>query len=605
MEAVERKKGMARLWELALIKKGLVIFSCVLSVLSVAASFTPFIAIYYIIRELAAYFNYAGALNSPLMIKLGWLAFGGAAAAILLNFISLFSSHIAAFNTLYKLKLDFMRHIASLPLGFHTKTSTGKLRKVVDDNIEKLEGFIAHQLPDLAGSFAMPIFTLIILFIFDLRLGAASLVPILLSYIIQITAFGKKSSKIFMENYQTSLEEMNNAAVEYVRGISVVKAFNQTVYSFRKFHETIKSYGKFVKDYTMGFESYMGIFLAVINHVYLFLMPVIIFLAAGAEDYSKFAMASIFYLIFSVSLSTPFVKLLYVSQTGRQIADGIERMDKILDFPPLPAPLSPKTADEYSVTFEDVKFSYNYNAEGEAAALHGVTFTAKQGEITALVGASGSGKSTLAHLIPRFYDVSAGAVKIGGVDIREMSDDYLMSIVSFVFQDVHLFKLSILDNIKIGDKNASFEDVVRAAKAAQCHDFIEKLPQGYNTVIGTKNIHLSGGENQRLVIARAVLKNTPILVLDEATAFADPENERRIQAALGELMKDKTVIIIAHRLSTVCGADKIVVLEKGEIAEVGSHSRLLKDGGRYSRMWEQYSKALSWSLADGREAADV
>jgi ATP-binding cassette subfamily B protein len=346
--------------------------------------------------------------------------------------------------------------------------------------------------------------------------------------------------------------------------------------------------------------------------VYLFLLPVIILISGGlaltgAAEYAAFALTAVFYLIFSVSLPTPFTKMLYVSQNGKLILNGIERMDKVLDTAPLIETASPKTAGEYSVAFDHVTFSYygafdagtedGVSGEGEVAAIQDVSCTAKQGQVTALVGPSGSGKSTLAHLIPRFYEAGSGAIRIGGVDIRDMSSEYLMSIVSFVFQDVFLFKQSIIDNILIGNKNATRTEAIAAAKAAQCHDFVEKLPSGYDTVIGTKNIHLSGGERQRLVIARAILKNAPIIVLDEATAFADPENEQKIQKAFEELMKNKTVIIIAHRLSTVRGADKIAVIDKGRLVEEGVHDSLVKAHGRYSRMWEQYTGAMNWTLA--------
>ncbi|MDR1317243.1 MAG: ABC transporter ATP-binding protein/permease [Spirochaetales bacterium] len=590
---MNHKTGMARLWELALRKKALVICSCVLSVAGVALSFTPFFAVYYLIRELVRHSAAAGAPDTAYMIRLGVLAAGGAAAAIALNFAALMCSHIAAFTTLYDLKLEFTRHIARLPLGFHSENSTGKLRKVVDENIEKLEGFIAHQLPDLAGSCAMPVITLVILFAFDWRLGLASLLPIAVSYLIQMAAFGSRNARIFVNKYQRSLEDMNSAAVEYVRGISVVKAFNQTIYSFRKFHEIIRAYGDFCRGYTKEFEIFMELFMMVINHVYLFLIPVIIFLSGRAGDYGAFAFTSVFYLIFSVSLSTPFTKLLYVSQNGKMILSGIERMDSALDAQPLAETPRPRTVKEFSVSFDHVSFAYT----GDAAALRDVSFAAPQGKVSALVGPSGSGKSTLAHLIPRFYDAGQGAVKIGGVDVRDMSSDYLMSIVSFVFQDVFLFKQSILNNILIGNKNAGREDVIAAAKAAQCHEFVQALPKGYDTVIGTKNIHLSGGERQRIVIARAILKNAPIIVLDEATAFADPENEQKIQKAFEELLRDKTVIIIAHRLSTVRGADKILVIDKGRLVEEGVHDTLVKAAGRYSRMWEQYTRALNWTLA--------
>ncbi|MDR2105435.1 MAG: ABC transporter ATP-binding protein/permease, partial [Deferribacteraceae bacterium] len=431
MENREGKKGAARLLELAFTKKPLVLSSCIFSVISQAVSFIPFIAVYYILREFVLHFNDLGSLNAPYMLKLGVLACIAAAAAVFINFIALVFSHIAAFGTLYKLKVDFTRHIAHLPLGFHTENSTGKLRKIVDENIEKLEGFIAHQLPDMAASLAAPIFALIILFVFDWRLGAASLVPIILGYLIQARGFTSEDAKVFIGQYLNSLEDMNSAAVEYVRGISVVKAFNQTVFSFRKFNETIDNYSKFVRAFTLAFEAYQGSFLVIINHIYVFLLPVIILLSFRAADYGEFAMASIFYLIFSFSLASPFIKLLYLSHIGQEIIDNTARMDALFAERPLAPPNSPKEVDEYTVSFEDVHFSYN--SSGPVSALNGVSFTAKQGELTALVGVSGSGKSTLAHLIPRFYDVSAGAIKIGGVNIKDMTEDYLMSIVSFVF----------------------------------------------------------------------------------------------------------------------------------------------------------------------------
>jgi ATP-binding cassette subfamily B protein len=597
-----QKKGMARLLELGARKKGLIVSSCVLAVISVAVSFAPFVAIYYIIRELVVHFADLGALDTAYIVRLGWLAAGSAVAAILLNFLALMCSHLAAFKTQYELKLEYAAHIASLPLGFHSANSTGKLRKIVDENIEKLEGFVAHQLPDMAGSFAMPVVTLVMLFVFDWRLGLASLVPIIAAYALQMVAYGGDRSKKFVKLYQDSLEDLSNASVEYVRGISVVKAFNQTIFSFRKFHETITDYGQFVKAYTIAFEGFMAAFMVIVNHVYVFLIPALILMAGGAEDYAQFALAAVFYIVFSFSLATPFTKLMYVSALSTQVSDGIERMDNMLAARPLPEAKAPKTAAEYSVSFENVVFSYVSGEESETAALNGVSFTARQGEVTALVGPSGSGKSTIAHLIPRFYDVNEGAVKIGGADIRDMASEYLMSIVSFVFQDVFLFKQSVADNIRIGDKNASREQVIAAAKAARCHEFIEKLPQGYSTEIGSSGAHLSGGERQRIVIARAILKNAPILVLDEATAFADPENEQKIQLALSELMKDKTVIIIAHRLSTVRGADKILVADRGKIVEEGRHETLVSANGRYSRMWEKYTGAMDWTLG-GNPAA--
>ena len=597
-----RKTGTARLWELASREKGLVMASCALSVLSVVVSFLPFAAIYLIIRELIANIADLGGMDSVLMARYGWLAGGGAVGAVLLNFFALMCSHLAAFKTLYQVKLEFTSHIASLPLGFHTENSTGKLRKIVDENIEKLEGFIAHQLPDIVGSFATPVVIIVILLVLDWRLGLAALAGIALSYGIQVLAYGKDRARVFMKKYQDSLEEMNNASVEYIRGISVVKAFNQTIFSFRKFHDTIRRYTEFVLGYTMSFRTPMALFMLAVNNIYLFVLPVAILIYGGTADYGQYALSVLFYLIFSMSVTGPFMRIMYVSSGMTQIADGIERMDRILDMPPLPEAENPQVAQKNDIAFEDVSFAYYDDAE--AAAISSVSFTAEQGRITALVGPSGSGKSTIAHLIPRFYDVGSGRIRIGGVDIRDMPSSCLMEKVSFVFQDVFLFKQSILENIRIGNPDAALERVMLAAKAAQCHEFIEKLPSGYDTVIGTKSIHLSGGEHQRIVIARAILKDAPILVLDEATAFADPENEQKIQKAFETLMKDKTVIIIAHRLSTVRGADKIVVMDGGRVAEQGTHEELIRAGGRYSGMWDHYVSALDWDIAGRKEAQD-
>ena len=522
MNTENRKTGMARLWQLAFTKKMLAISSAVFSIISTAVSFVPFIAIYFIIQELVLHMNELGAVDGSYMIRLGWLAGGGAIAAVFLNFLALMCSHMAAFKTLYLLKLEFTRHIASLPLGFHTANSTGKLRKIVDENIEKIEGFIAHQFPDMIGSFTTPIVALVVLFLFDWCMGLGCLIPLIALFVIQGIAMGGKKSQQFIKQYQDALESMNNAAVEYVRGVSVVKAFNQTIFSFRKFYETIKSYGDFALAYTKSFKAPYVLFMVILHNIYIFLIPLIIWLSGSVTDYTKFTLSAIFYLIFSLALPGSFLKILYVSQMGKQIADGVDRMDKVLSEPPLKETISPQTTNSYSIAFDNVSFSYHgLSARDElndTEALSDVSFTAKQGEITALVGPSGSGKSTIAHLIPRFYDVAAGSIKIGGVDIRDMDSDYLMSIVSFVFQDVFLFKQSILDNIRIGNKNANREEIIAAAKAAQCHEFIEKMPNGYDTVIGTKNVHLSGGERQRLVIARAILRDAPIIVLDEATA---------------------------------------------------------------------------------------
>ncbi|MDL2253545.1 ABC transporter ATP-binding protein/permease [Ruminococcaceae bacterium OttesenSCG-928-I18] len=592
----KRKKGMARLLQLTCYKRGLVILSCILSAISTVISFVPFIAIYFVLRELLAHLSDLSALDTAVMIRWGWVAAGSAVAAVAVNFGALMASHVAAFNTLYQLKLEFTNHIAKLPLGFHTQNSSGKLRKIADENIEKLESFIAHQLPDLAGSLAAPLCILVILFVVDWRLGLASLVPVVIGYIALAKGYGGKRAKFFVQKYNTSLEDMNNASVEYVRGISVVKAFNQTIFSFRKFYETIRHYTEYVYSYTISFKWPMAIFMVVINNIYLFIVPMAIWLSGSVTDYGTFALSVLFYILFSFAMTAPFMKLMYVSSGAMQVSEGISRLDEILDTPPLSETASPKHPRGHDVVFDKVSFSYN--AEGEHEALRNVSFTAQEGQITALVGPSGSGKSTLAHLIPRFYDVDEGQLRIGGVDVREMAYEELMQQVSFVFQDVFLFKQSIFENIRIGSPHATRDEVEQAARAAQCHDFIEKLPKGYDTIIGAEGVHLSGGERQRLVIARAILKNTPIIVLDEATAFADPENEHRIQKAFEKLMRGKTVIIIAHRLATVRGADKIVVMDDGVVAETGRHDSLLAQKGRYARMWESYTSAIGWTITE-------
>ena len=397
-----------------------------------------------------------------------------------------------------------------------------------------------------------------------------------------------------MGRYQTALEEMNNASVEYVRGMSVVKAFNQTASSFRKLEEAIRGYTEWVLKFSLGWQNCMPAFTTIINNIYLILVPVGILIGSRTEDLAEFAMTFIFYLIFVPAIAGVLNKIMYISESFTQIDGNVARMDEILRIPEMPEPDHPKLPAGDDVVFTNVSFSYT--GAPDELALEDVSFTARQGEITAIVGPSGGGKSTIANLISRFWDVTTGSIAIGGVDVRDMAEAERMRHVSFVFQDIFLFKQSILDNIRMGNPAATEEEVVRAAKAAQCHDFISKLPDGYHTVVGTKGIHLSGGERQRIAIARAIIKDAPVIVLDEATAFSDPENEYLIQKAFEGLMQGKTVIIIAHRLSTIRHADKILVMEKGRLVEEGTHDALLASGGRYAQMWEHYNEATLWKI---------
>ncbi|WFR56510.1 ABC transporter ATP-binding protein [Anaerocolumna sp. AGMB13025] len=595
------KSGMARLLELAATKKPFVISSVMLSTLASIASFIPYLSIYFIVKEILEAYPDFGQLDVKKTIGFGFYALGGIISNVLLYFAALVCSHLAAFGTLYELKVNFAAHIGRLPLGFHFMAGSGRVRKIMDENIEKVEGFIAHQLPDIVAAFAAPVIMTVILLSVDWRFGLAALVGIITAFIVEFKAYGNDGAKSMMNQYQTALEDMNNASVEYIRGITVVKAFKQTVYSFRRLHDTIKSYTGFVIPYTLSWENYMSGFTTIVNNIYLFLIPVGILIGTNTSDYKTFAGTFMFYLLFVPSISTIMLKIMYVSSNGMQIMNGVERMDLILNETPLTETMAPKTCTSYGVEFKKVSFSYNGT---DNQALSEVSFTAGQGEITAIVGPSGGGKSTIAHLIPRFFDINEGSICIGGVDIREMKISDLMDKVSFVFQDIYLFKQSILDNIRIGNLNATREQVIAAAKAAQCHEFIEKLPEQYDTVIGAKGVHLSGGEQQRIVIARAIVKDAPIIVLDEATAFADPENEYLIQKAFEKLMFNKTVIIIAHRLSTIRSAKKIVVMEKGHLMEQGNHEKLIELKGRYYDMWNMYTRSLDWKI-NNRKGVEI
>lgn len=588
------KTGLARCMELASDRKGLIFLSALLSSLAAIASFIPYIAVYFMIREILNVFPDLVQLDMGRIMNYGWLALAGIVANILLYFLAIFSSHIAAFGTLYDLKVLFADHITKIPLGYHLTIGSGRLRKIMDENIESVEGFIAHQFPDFVASITAPIVMVIILFVVDWRFGLASLAGIILAFIAEFIGFGSGAMKENMGKYQKASEEMNNASVEYVRGMSVVKAFNQTASSFKKLQEAISGYTEWVLKFSLGWQNCMPAFTTIINNIYLILVPVGILIGSNTSNFKEFSMKFIFYLLFVPAIAGVLNKIMYISESFMQIDGNVARMDEILNIPEMPETANPQKPQGEDVVFDHVSFTYTGN--NEEKALESVSFAAKQGQITAIVGPSGGGKSTIANLISRFWDVTDGKITIGGVDLRDMAQNDFMRQVSFVFQDIFLFKQSILDNIRMGNRNATEEQVIAAAKAAQCHEFISKLPEGYHTVVGTKGVHLSGGERQRIAIARAIIKDSPIIVLDEATAFSDPENEYLIQKAFEKLMQNKTVIIIAHRLSTIRNADKIIVMEKGQIVESGKHDDLVAAGGRYFQMWNHYTEAINWKL---------
>lgn len=588
-----KQNGIGRLLEISMTKKWLMLVAIVLAVLSSLASFVPYLVIYQVIQNLVDVYPQIELLNTGKVTTLGIWALAGVMANVVLYMLALICSHMAAYGTIYNLKINFISHLAKVPLGFHIITGSGRLRKIMDNNIESLEGFIAHDLPNTVSAVAAPIVMLILVFGIEWRFGIMVLIGIVVAFTLQGATSGGEKSKRLICQYEEALEDMAEASVEYVRGISVVKAFGQTSSSFKRLSESIKKYMDAVIPYSLSQENMSASLQTALASIYLFLIPMGIRIGTHTKDYKSFLAKFVFYLIFVPAVSTILMKVAYVMVNAQQSAMLTGRMDEILAEPQLVQPDKPKLPNTYELCFDHVTFSYG---KEEKNALQNVSFTAKPGTVTAIVGTSGSGKSTIANLIPRFYDVQEGRVCIGDVDIRHMSTAGLLDTVGFVFQDTFLFKQTILENIRMGRPSASEQEVISAAKAARCHEFIEGLPKGYHTVYGKDGAHFSGGELQRIAIARAILQNTPILILDEATAFADPENEHLIQQALNELTKNKTVIMIAHRLSTVVHADQILVMDAGSLAESGTHEELLAKNGCYSRLWQHYTQALTWKF---------
>ena len=563
--------------------------SWVLSAVSALVALVPFVYIWKILRDvLNAAPDYAQAVSIP---HYGWMAVLFAVLAYLIYIAALMCSHLSAFRVATNLRLEVSEHLATLPLGFTETFGSGKLRKIIHESTGAAETFLAHQLPDKYNAMATPIGLLVLLLVFDWRLGLLSLVPVALGFVIMSAMTGRRMADK-MRQYGNALESMSNEAVEYVRGIPVVKTFGQSVFSFKKFKATIDEYEKWVIAYTKELRMPMMLYTAAINGVFAFLIVGgLLFTRNGVT--SEFLLNLLFYIIITPVISLTLTRIMYMSENELVVADALARVDSVLDAEPVPENDHPRHPKDASVSLKDVHFSY----DGKTDVIKGVSLKIQPGQMVAFVGPSGGGKSTLANLICRFFDVQSGSVRVGGADVRAIPKEELMDTISFVFQNSRLLKGSILDNVRLGRPQATEAEVLAALKAAQCMDIVEKFPAGIHTVIGTKGVYLSGGEQQRIAIARAMLKNVPILILDEATAFADPDNEAKVQAAFAQLAKGKTVLMIAHRLSTVANADCIYVVQDGQIVESGTKDELCAQNGLFARMWQEYQASVQWKVA--------
>ena len=590
--AEKKSKPTQRLFEYAGNYKYLTIASWVLATISAFVALVPFYFIWELIKEVlrvAPDFDRAQHLSTY-----GWSAVGFAVLAMLIYMSGLICSHLGAFHVQAQLRSRLMKHIMTLPLGFMDDEGSGKIRKVVNESSAATETYLAHQLPDKYVATATPIGLAILLLVFDWRLGLLSLIPVVLGFAVMGTMMGENMKKK-MKEYQNSLEEMSSEAVEYVRGIPVVKTFGQSVFSFKRFQGAIKNYEKWVIAYTKDLRLPMMGLTTAINSVFAILIAATFWIGnikSGSVD-STFMLNLMFYIIITPIITVTMTKMMYAGENVMIVEDALMRIDGILAKKPLAVTTSPKKPQDASVSFENVSFRYDGAAKN---AINNVNLDITSGEHIAFVGPSGGGKSTLAKLIARFMDVTDGSIKVGGVDVKGIDPKVLMDTVSFVFQDSRLLKMSIFDNVRMGKKDATREEVLEALKNAQCDDIIEKLPDGIDTVIGSKGTYLSGGETQRITIARAMLKNSPILILDEATAFADPDNEAKVQAAFSKLSENRTVIMIAHRLSSVTGVDRICVLKDGQIVQSGKHEALVEENGVYAHMWQEFNKSVSWKV---------
>ncbi|MBS4534964.1 ABC transporter ATP-binding protein [Clostridium sp. D2Q-14] len=589
---MKKKRLLSRLINYSGKYKVTMILSWFFSALGGIVSLGPYICIYFVARELLDAGENPAMLNNGQMAHYGWMAVTLTGLSFMLYGLGLLFSHLTAFNLIANLRIKLLQRLGELPIGFHIANPSGKLRKIIEKNTESMENFVAHQLPDLVQAIITPLAFLASMMIFDWRLTLICLIPIAIGFVI-LSSMLKGESNGFLEQYQKSQADMSNAAVEYVRGISVVKVFGQTVHSFKRFYSSIMNYKNFVTQYALSMGKPMSGYITSVHGIFFVLIPVGILLYQFSSNSKGFIMSFIFFIVFTPLIAVMLMKVMYSSSNQLITTQALDTIEELLNEKLMLQTTNVQSPSSYDIVFDSVSFQYEKDG---AKVIDQLSFTAKAGTVTALVGASGGGKSTVVNLIARFWDVDDGSICVGGVNVKDMDYTQWMSRVSFVFQDVNLFKMSIAENVAFSRPSATEEQIRKALHLAQCDDILEKLPNGIHTVVGTKGVYLSGGEMQRIALARAILKDAPVILLDEATAFADPENEYKIQKALDVLMKGKTVLMIAHRLSTVTGADQILVLENGKLIEKGSHRELIEHGGTYAEMYQEYQSGTSWKI---------
>ena len=591
MDTNKRKTGLARLIEIAGTKRRLLIGAMLLAVITAIVQFVPIIAVYNILIELAEHALDPSLIDKAYIWLWSYIALGAFFAFGVLTFASLMLSHIAAFNILYEIRMQLAQKMVRLPLGFFSRRASGELKKIMSDDVERIELFIAHHIPDIVTALLFPLILVSYMFAVDWRLAIVVLAVLAMAFYVMGRIYTGKKIREVSKRYVETLGRMNASIVEYIRGIQVVKTFTESTNAYRKLNDDIKEYRKFANEVNVQYQpTYVG-FLTILSSALLFIIPVAVWLLVGSASYATFVPVLLMFLFFGVAVFFPVLKLLWIGSFLNQNNMGVQKIDDILYMDEIEEPDIPRHPKDASVEFRNVSFAYD-----TTPILKAISFISHPGTITALVGPSGAGKSTVAMLAARFWDVQSGEILIGGVPVKEISTSVLMDNVAFVFQDNMLFFDTIEENIRMGNKTATFEEVARAACAAQCHEFIESLPNGYQTLVGEGGIYLSGGEAQRIALARAILKDSPIILLDEATAFADPENEGKILEAFSHLIKGKTVLVIAHRLSTITNADRILYIDKGVIAEEGTHEELLVIQGQYAHMWKTYNRAKRWTI---------